>query len=262
MGAPTSFGDLLRGWRKARGLSQLALADRADVSTRHLSFLETGRAAPSREMILRLGRTLEVPLAQRNALLEAAGFAPTFKRRALDDEALAPVHQALRQLIDHHAPYGAIVADASWNLVMVNQPFATLLRLLLGDVPDDLEGLNMLTLVFKPGSPVREAIRNFDVIAPHYLAQVQQEARAPRAPAALRQRAEELAAWAGPLGEPEGPALPLLPLIIEVAGLTLSLYTAVTTLGSPVDVTLSELRLETYFPADDATRDAMAMLSG
>lgn len=260
MGAPTSFGDLLRGWRKARGLSQLALAEQADVSTRHLSFLETGRAAPSRDMILRLGRTLDVPLGQRNALLEAAGFAASFKRRSLDDEALVPVRDALQLLIEHHAPYGAIVANASWDLVMANKPFLTLLEVLVGALPDDLSRINVLGLVFNPDSPVRGAIKNLDEVAPHYLAQVQREARAPRAPVALREQADQLTAWAGELQEPSGPMLPLMPLVLEVQGVTLSLYTAVTTLGSPLDVTLSELRLETYFPADEQTRVFMEQL--
>lgn len=261
MSAPQAFGDLLKTWRKSRGFSQMDLAERADVSARHLSFLETGRAGPSREMVLRLCRFLEVPLRERNALLEAAGFSATFQARSWDDEQLAPVRWALETLLAQHEPWGAILCDRTWRLRMVNRPFRTLLEGLVGELPEPLSELNIMRLFFDPDLGVRPRIKNYDAIAPHLLEQVRQDARAPGAPRELAGLAEELERLAGPLGEATGPWLPLVPMIIDAGVATLSLYTAVTTLGSPLDVTLAELRMETYFPADDGTRAFLEQLT-
>lgn len=259
--APAPFGDHLKTWRRARGFSQLELSSRAEVSTRHLSFLETGRATPSREMVLRLCRFLDVPLRERNALLEAAGYAASYRARPLDDEALAPVWRALETLVEHHAPWGAIIVDRTWRLRLANRPFRTLMRGLLGDLPGDLGDLNLMDLLFDPAAGVRSRVKNFNDVAAGLLAHLDADARLPGAPPALSGLAARLRALAGPLEEPKGLRVPLMPLEIDVGPLVLSLYTAVTTLASPLDVTLAELRMETYFPADEPTRRFLEDLS-
>jgi len=170
------FGTHLKDWRRARRLSQLDLALMADVSARHVSFLETGRARPSRDMVLRLARTLEVPLKERNDLLSAAGFAPAYRARDLSDAELTPLRHAIEHLLAGHDPYPAYVLDRTWDLVDANVGARRLLGgLLPADAPADARP-NMVRLLLKPG-PLRDAMVNWDEVARLTLLRLRREVR-------------------------------------------------------------------------------------
>jgi len=248
----TGYGDLLRTWRKRRHLSQQELASLAEVSTRHLSFLETGRSQPSRPMVLRLARSLDVPLRERNAMLHAAGFAEAYRARGLDDEGLAPIRDALTFLLAQHEPWPAVLVDRHWDVLMTNGPALRLVREACPSLPPPT-GLNMLRIVFDEDHGVRRALRNFEEVAASTLELLRLEALAPDATPKTRALYAELRDLAVDLPEPSGQQHLLLPLELDTAAGELSLFTAITTLGTPRDVFLSELRMETYFPANPET---------
>lgn len=256
----SGLGGKLKEWRERRRMSQLDLALEAEISTRHLSFLETGRAQPSRDMVLRLAEHLEVPLRERNVMLVAAGFAPVFLERSLDDPALAAARRAVDLILAGHEPYPALAVDRRWNLVAANRAVAPLLE---GVAPELVEPpLNVLRLSLHPLG-LAPRILNLAEWRGHLLDRLRQEAALtgdpdleqllaeledlPRPPAADR-RAEALGGVA-------------VPLRLEHAGRVLSFISATTVFGTAVDVTLSELTLETFFPADAGTATAVQEMS-
>ncbi|MFD1537135.1 helix-turn-helix domain-containing protein [Nonomuraea guangzhouensis] len=246
-----SFGDLLRSWRQRRRVSQLDLAIEAEVSARHLSFLETGRARPSREMVMKLSEELEVPLRHRNRLLVAAGFAPVFPER----EARAPVvRQALDKILAGHEPYPAIVVDAAWNLVAANAPAA----MFMDGVPEELlkEPVNMMRLSLHPEAMGGRLVNLAEVRA-HLLHQLRRQAEASGS-GQLAELHDELAAYTYPgvdlnVAHVPGPADILVPLRIRHGTRILSMFTTIATFGTPLDVTVAELAIETFWPNDDET---------
>lgn len=244
-------GDLLREWRRHRRLSQLELATGAEISTRHLSFVESGRSQPSRDMILHLAEYLGVPLRERNALLVAAGFAPAFRERALDDPALATARSTIDLLLKGLEPYPALAIDRYWQLVASNQ--ATL-RLLGGVAPELLEApVNVLRLSLHPAG-LAPRILNLSQWRAHLLHRLRQQIDAsgdPQLIALLR----ELQALPVPPGIADTDASPTIavPLQLEVDGHLLSMLSTTTVFGTPVDITLDELALEAFVPADAAT---------
>lgn len=247
-------GTLIRHWRGARRLSQQALADDAQISTRHLSCLETGRARPSREMVLVLASALEVPLRERNTMLLAAGFAPAYRQTDLDDPAMASVRGAIHHLLRGAEPYGALVMDRRWDLVMANRPWATMAEALLGRPLQT--GENMLALVLRPDG-LRPALHNAEVLIRGLLLRLHREAVATADPE-LFALLEELCAIDGVPDDWRRDAwshTPPVAMTVDVAlgGQVLSLFTTLTTLGTPTDVAAAELRVEHYFPADAAT---------
>ena len=257
---PAAFGTLLRAWRAARKVSQLELSLAATVSQRHLSFLESGRARPSRQMVLQLAETLEVPLRERNALLTAAGFAPFYCERSLEDAAMKPVRDALEQMLAHHQPYPAVVVDRDYDLVLANPAFdslvgiagdpAALWQACCGDRPR-----NLLRLTFHRDG-VRPFIRNFDAVGPMMLARSWREAAARGGPIGgyletLRQDPDIPPHWHTP--DPSALPPPVMPLELARGGMTLRLFAMIATFGTPYDVTTDELRVETFFPADAAS---------
>ena len=263
MTAPASLtapvGAQIRHWRARRRLSQLELALEADVSTRHLSCLETGRAAPSREMILRLANRLDVPLRERNRLLTAAGFAPMYPARPLADPALAAARQVVELVLRGHEPCPALAVDRHWNVVTQNRA----VPLLLDDVaPELLEGpVNALRLGLHPRG-MAPRIVNLAAWRAHVLARLRQQILASDDDA-LRALEEELAAYPAPGDAAQGPtpaggepAL-VVPLIVDSALGRLSFISTTTVFGTPVDVTLAEIALESFFPADAATTAAL-----
>jgi transcriptional regulator with XRE-family HTH domain len=263
MTAPASLtapvGAQIRHWRARRRLSQLELALEADVSTRHLSCLETGRAAPSREMILRLANRLDVPLRERNRLLTAAGFAPMYPARPLGDPALASARQVVELVLRGHEPCPALAVDRHWNVVMQNRAVPLLLD---GVAPDLLAGpINALRLSLHPRG-MAPRIVNFAAWRAHVLARLRQQILASDDDT-LRALEEELAAYPSPgdaaqAPPPAGgePAL-VVPLVLDSALGRLSFISTTTVFGTPVDVTLAELALESFFPADAATTAAL-----
>lgn len=249
------FGEQLKGWRSARGLSQLDLGLHARVSARHISFLETGRARPSREMVVRLARALDLPLRERNTLLERAGFAPLYGERPLDDRALRAALDALSFLLKAHEPNPAIVLDRYWNVLRWNRPQERLLGVLLnGEGPPPANALDM---VFAPG-PVRERIVNWKQVAGAVLARLRRQVQRSATDDRLKdiwaavQRSpgvEELAKR----DPPEEPQI-LIPLRMRVGDRELSWYNTLAVFGAAGEATLEDLVVETFFPADAATQ--------
>lgn len=246
------FPQLLRAWRQRRRWSQLDLALAANVSQRHVSFLESGRAQPSRSMILQLSETLSVPLRDRNHWLHAAGFAPVFQQRALDDPQMGPVLAAVRMMLANHAPFPAVAVDRAWNVVLANTPFDRLSALLGARLAG--ERLNLMRLFFHPDG-LRPVVTNWAAIAPLLWHRAQREAAA-QGGHEMKQVLAELAPYQDDHTLSAGldaPLVPVLPLEMELNGVRLSLFSVIATFGTPQDVTADELRIESFFPADEAT---------
>jgi transcriptional regulator with XRE-family HTH domain len=265
------FGELLRAWRDTRKLSQLELSLRAEMSQRHLSFLESGRAQPSREMVLQVAEALEVPLRERNILLRAAGFAPLYRERALDSADMAAVRQALELTLKHHEPFPAVVVNRSWGLVMGNEAVGRVLGLLLGDVEqawarvDPSGELNIIRMTLHPHG-LQPLLKNWEQVAPALLARLQREAAADQANPGLQALLRDVSAYPGipPHWRGAGwtaPPMPILPLEFAVHGQSLKLFSMISTFGTALDITAEELRVETFFPADDATASFFQQLS-
>jgi len=263
--ASESFGVQLRSWRSARQLSQEALADRAGVSTRHLSFVENGRSQPSRELVLALAGALDVPLRDRNALLLAAGFAPAYAASPLDGDELRHLRRAIDHVLRQQEPYGAVVVDRLWNVLEANQG-AT--RMLLRFPPRSADGAaamrNVLIASLHPDA-LRGYIVNGDEVAAHLVARLHREvASAPGDDERRRLLARVLALpgvpadWRSP---PVGrAAAPFVLVHLRNHDLELRLFTMMTSIGTPLDVTAEEIHIEAYFPADDATDAALRRL--
>lgn len=258
----SDFAAALRYWRGKRGVSQLRLSLDSGISQRHLSFLETGRAQPGRELILKLGIVLDIPLRQRNAMLLAAGFAPAYRERTLSDPEMGAVMQALDFMLAQQAPYPALVVDRLWNLVMHNAPAARMMRWLLGmppDAPIPRDGsVNVLRLVLDPDG-LRRHLLNWEDVCIDLLQWVQREAMGDGPGSEATRLLHELTALPGIEAAARQPnleraALPFLPMKLRKDGVELNLFTTITTLGTPHDVTVHELRLESFFPADEASR--------
>jgi len=245
-----SVGTILRGWREQRRLSQLQLAVQADVSTRHLSFVETGRSRPSRDLLLHLADELDVPLRDRNRMLLAAGYAPAYSEAPIDSPALEGVRDALRQLLAGHEPYPAVVVDAAWRLVDGNSGIALLTA---GVAPELLEPpANVLRISLHPDG-MAPRIVNLAEWRGHLLARLRRQL-AVSADQELSQLYDELAAYPG--GEstvdPRAGGV-VAPMRIRQDGGELSFFGMVATFGTPLDVTVSELAIEAFYPADPAT---------
>jgi transcriptional regulator with XRE-family HTH domain len=249
-------GALLREWRRRRNLSQFDLASRSAVSGRHLSFIETGRARPSREMILHLAQRLEIPLRDRNRLLLAAGFAPSFGERRLDDDALASVRDAIERFLTAHEPYPAAVLDRHWNIVAANTGLAAFTQTV---APELLEPpVNALRATLHPAG-MAPLIVNFAEWSGHLLDRLRRQAELTADPE-LDALYDELVGYPGVATEPPSEDVPtqvMLPLQMRVDGLELSFFSTVTTFGTAMDVTLRELAIEAFYPADDATAAAL-----
>jgi transcriptional regulator with XRE-family HTH domain len=247
---PVHIGDYLREWRQRRHLSQLDLAGDAEISARHLSFVETGRAAPSREMVLRLAERLDVPLRERNVLLTAAGFAPAFPQRPLDDPALRSARRAIDLVLKAHEPNPALAYDRHWNLVSANSMVAPLLE----GIPQRLLGqpFNILRLAFHPEGLAPRTVNLAEWCA-HLLERLHRQCEATADPELLRLyqdlKSYPIPARSGPLSSDNV----AIPFKLRHAGEVLSFISTTMVFGTPVDITLSELALETFFPADDLT---------
>lgn len=259
MPSTRSFGDLLREWRQRRRLSQMDLALDTEISTRHLSFVETGRATPSREMVLRLAEQLEVPLRERNLLLNAAGYAPVYPQRRLDDPALAPALAAIRLVLAGHEPYPALAIDRHWTLIEANR---AALGLLAG-IPDHLlvPPVNVLRLALHPEA-LSPRIANLAEWRAHLIERLQHQITV-SGDQVLIELLKELRAY--PV--PDGPAPAsdfggiAVPFRLTTPAGVLSFMSTTTVFGTPVDVTLAELAIESFFPADAATAEAMRAIA-
>jgi transcriptional regulator with XRE-family HTH domain len=255
----TGVGELLRDWRRRRRMSQLDLALEASVSARHLSFVETGRSKPSRELLLHLAEELEVPLRERNALLLAAGYAPAYGQTPLDDESMSPVREALDAILQGHEPYPALIVDRRWELIAANEPLMALLT--DGVAPHLLEPpVNALRVSLHPDG-LAPRIANLGEWSAHLLTRLQREALLSQDPQ-VASLLEELRALPG-VEEAESAAvdpaeLLFIPLRLRTPdGGELSFLSTIATFGTALDVTLEELSIESFFPADAQTAAAL-----
>jgi transcriptional regulator with XRE-family HTH domain len=249
---PETFGVMLKTWRGRRRMSQLDLGLAANVSARHISFLETGRSRPSRSMVLQLSETLGVPRAKRNALLSAAGFAQAYTARSLDGGEMAHVRAAMDWMLERHAPFPALAFDRHWRIVRTNPVAAALLHgMQVG------EGDSLLD-AFLAGGPFAEALENRDEVARHMIARLRTESAHLGGDPVLDRAAETLAESLG--GEHETVSAPLpavIPARYRANGIVLSLFSTIAQFGSTEDIALADLKIELMFPADDFTRDAL-----
>jgi transcriptional regulator with XRE-family HTH domain len=247
-------GDLIREWRQRRRLSQLDLAIAANVSSRHLSFVETGRSRPTSEMILHLAEHLDVPLRDRNALLLAGGFAPAYPEHGLAEPELQAVRDALKRVLGGHEPYPAAVVNRWWELVDANAGIA----LFTGDVsPELLEPpVNVLRLSLHPDG-MAPRIANLPEWRAHLLARLHRQAEATGDPR-LFSLYSELEAYPGGQSQPPLPTDVVVPLRYRASGAELSFLSITAVIGTPMDVTVEELAIESFYPADPQTAKALA----
>lgn len=256
------IGPLLKEWRHRRRLSQLDLAMEAEISQRHLSFVESGRARPSRDMVLRLADRLAVPLRARNALLVAAGHAPEFAERGLGDPALAPAMEAVRLILSGHEPWPALAVDRHWTLLAANR---SAMRLMEGIDPALASPpVNVLRASLHPAG-LAPRIANLRAWRTHVLDRLRRDADASADPG-LEALLAEIARYPGGTDAPPGRAerergLIATPLRLRLPGGELSLLSTTTVFGTATDVTLAELTLETFFPADGETAAALRAMA-
>jgi len=254
--ATPPVGSLLREWRTRRRVSQLELSNETGVSTRHLSFIETGRARPSREMVMRLAEYLDLPLRERNALLLAAGHAPEWAQTPLSADSMRDVRHSLQSLVDAHHPCPALAVDHAWNLVLANDAALALVE----GMPEELLGdpLNVMRVTLHPAG-MRSRIVNFDAYSAHIMHRLHRQERA-TGDVAIRDLIRECESFPGvPRRGAPYPIAPLLQMRLVPDGPTLSFFTVVSTLGTPYDVTLDEIVIESFFPADAETARIIGM---
>lgn len=253
--APTHVGEHLRDWRQRRRLSQLEFAGMADISTRHLSFIETGRARPSREMLLHLAERLDIPLRERNTVLASAGFAPVFSEKSLDDPALAAARAAIDLVLRGHEPFPALAVDRRWNIISMNAAVSVFLE---GVDEDLLQGPpNAVRLGMHPRGMARQIVNGAEWRT-HILARLRRQVETTADPG-LAALYAEVSAYPAPLGA--RPASPdhgvFIPLRLRTSRGVLSFLSTMTMFGTPTDVTLSEILLEAFYPADEETARAL-----
>lgn len=263
------FGGLLRTWRTRRKRSQLDVSLDAGVSQRHLSFLESGRAKPSRDMILQLAEVLDIPLREQNLLLNSAGFAAHYPARPLDSEEMVAVRNALDLTLQHHEPYPALVMDRNWNLLLQNQAAERFIGLLgtpteVWAKVDNNGQRNIMRMTFSPAG-LQPFISNWPEVSCMLLSRLQREVTADTSNAELNQLYRELCQLScvperGPVPAPITAPEPILPLELEMNGMTLRIFSMISTFGTALDITADEIRVETFFPADDFSETFFRML--
>jgi transcriptional regulator with XRE-family HTH domain len=259
MSSRQGFPTMLRWWRGHRGLSQLDLALRADISQRHLSFMELGRASPSREMVLRMAAALDVPLRQHNALLLAAGFAPVWRETDLAAPELARIRAALDYMLAQQEPFPAVAVDRHWKLLKSNKGAVRLVEFLVGPLAPGAP-INLADALVAP-NVLRPYLVNWAEIVRYFIRSVEADAAADGTTEteALRER---LLGYDGVKSAIKMPATdlasgPVLPMHFRKGDVSLRLFTTIATLGTPQDITVQELRVESFFPMDDVTADTL-----
>ncbi len=260
------LGRLLKHWRTVRHMSQLDLALHANVSARHVSFIETGRSRPSREMVLQLAGALELPLRESNVLLEAAGFAQVYRQTDLEDPALAQARQALDFILKAHEPYPALVLDRYWNIVMSNPPSMRVLGHFMADPAAITQPPNAVRLTFDPNG-LRPFIVDWEPAAAFVIDRVHRDALGGAPDEGTMALLDEVLSYPGvpaewALPNLDQPPAPLLPVSFERDSVRVDLFTMMTTFGTPQDVTLQELRIESFYPANPESEAALARISG
>ena len=243
-----TFGASLKAWRRRRGLSQLRLGLEADVSQRHIAFLETGRANPTRGMVIRLSEALGVPRIERNRLLEAAGFAAAYASRGLDDGEMLAIRQAVDWMLERHDPFPALALDRHWSLVAVNGAAARLLGALGLGVGDSL------LAAMQSVAAMRAAFANWPEVAAHMAARLRTESRFAGGDAVLDAAADTLAVEAAAAGLPAGVLPAVAAARLRAGDRVLSFFSTIAQFGTAEDIALADTRIELMFPADEPTR--------
>jgi len=257
MKPPLTFSSRLAWWRKRRSLSQLQLAMTVACSQRHISFLELGRTKPSREMVLNLSAALDVPLRQSNALLLAAGYAPVWTESDLGAQELAPIRSALDYMLTQQEPFPAVVVDRRWNLLQANRGAVALVEFLAGPVQPGT-AINLADALAGP-DVLRPHLTNWTEVVRYFVRSVEADAAVDGTTqtSALLERLMGYEGVRAALSHVTEPAAigPVLPMHFQKGSTTLRLFTTIATLGTPQDIALQELRIESFFPMDDETRD-------
>ena len=262
----TGAGPLLKQWRTRRRFSQLDLATEAGVSQRHLSFLETGRSKPSREMLVHLGEVLDVPLRDRNTMLTAAGFAPAYRERSLEDPEMAPIRAAVELIIERHDPYPAFAIDRHWNVLRSSEATGRMMLRLVDPATAPLEhGLNVMRMTLHPDG-LRPWIVNWDEVAGELIDRVNRDAAAYPDDPVMQRLAEEMLSYpdvADHLSDADPDAAPqlVLPVHVKKGDFEVKTFSTLTTIGSPLDITVQELMIEMLFPADEASDETFRQLA-
>jgi transcriptional regulator with XRE-family HTH domain len=261
-----AFGVQLRAWRQTRHLSQEELAGLAGVSARHLSFVENGRSQPSRELVLALAGALDVPLRERNTLLTAAGFAAAFRASPLDSEVLAHLRRAIDHVLEQQEPFGALVVDGGWNIIRINRGAVQLFQRFPTATAAGAEAARNLVLGTVHPESLRPYIVNWADVAGHLVARLHREVAARAGDGELSRLLARVLAQPGVPAEwrafsPSRSTAPFLPVHLRSAQLEVRLFTMMTSIGTPLDVTAEEIHIETYFPADSATEATLRSLS-
>ena len=269
-GESSAFTVAVKKWRKLRKLSQMDLALDAGISQRHLSFMESGRSKPSRDMVLSLCQALDLPLRERNLFLTGAGFAPVFKERSLECKDMEVIDKALEMSLAHHEPYPAIVADRNWNLLKANQAAIGFMGL-LGELEQvwqkvDPKGeKNIYRMTFHP-SGMRPLISNWPELARTMLLRLQREVASDPDNTSLQTLLSEVTELSGidlsiGLSDMINPLAPILPMELNAGGITLKVFSMISTFGTALDITAEELKIETFFPADEFTENFFRRIS-
>jgi transcriptional regulator with XRE-family HTH domain len=256
MATSSLFPARLAWWRKRRGLSQLRLAMAAACSQRHVSFLELGRTKPSREMVIRLAAALDIPLRQSNELLLTAGYAPVWGETDLGAEGFAPIREALDYMLNQQEPYPAVVIDRRWNLLKANQGAVAMVEFLVGPA-NPSASINLADALVAP-DVLRPHLANWTEVVHYFVRSVEADAAADATPEtnALLERLLDYKDVQAALSQAPSPVAtaPVLPMHFAKGPIKLRLFTTIATLGTPLDITLQELRIECFFPMDDETR--------
>lgn len=259
----TAYPLLLRGWRNARRISQMALALDSGVSQRHISWLESGRARPSRDMVLTLAQALSVPLREQNELMLAAGYAAAHPERGLDSQELGAVQRAIGQMLERHDPFPAVLLDRHWNEVRLNPGAIRLRRFLLGERAHE-QGSNIMRMFFDP-TGMRPHIENWDELAPGLLRRIQAEAAGSAGKAAAKAMVRSLLRYPGVQErwlkpQPAHWESPVIPLKLRKGGFACRLFATITVFSQPCEVELQEVKVECFFPADQESEAALRSL--
>ncbi len=254
----TPFGALLRYWRGVRRVSQLQLAVQAGISSRHVSFMETGRSTPSREMVLQVAEVLEVPLRERNSMLQAAGYASAFRESSMESAELEAVRKSLEFLLERHHPHPAIVVDRHWDILLQNRATSHLLSRFVAQPASFSLPLNAMRLLFRQEG-IRPFVVNWDELSATLLHRLRREvAMDPGDEQSAALLAEAVECCGGDASRQvtdlAGSSSVIVEMHLRREDVELRIFSAITTLGTPLDITLQELRLETFFPADAASQ--------
>lgn len=261
----SEFGQLLKQWRQIHGLSQLDLALEAGSSARHVSFIETGRSRPSREMVIRLAEVMDLPLRERNRLLNAAGFTGAYKESTLDDEGLTQVRHALDHILRQQEPYPAIVMNRCFDILMINHAGGRMMNMVGLNMGGTEGPPNMLRILLAPDG-LRTFVKDWERIAHHMIERAHRQVRGAGEDDLLKKLIAEVLTYPDipedwQMANPLDAALPVLPLEFEFGGTTLSWITTVASFGTPQDVTAEEIMIECMFPANAETEAAIKAMS-